>query len=102
MNVIHHLYVTVTVTYVTDQDPSPFWHVYVMPMVFCSRPIVHLSFPTTYLTMSEIVYRQYVGESDLPHIMALVQSELSEPYVIYTFRYFLHQWFVKLPHSCGL
>jgi len=42
--------------------------------------------------MSEIIYRQYVGESDLPHIMALVQSELSEPYVIYTFRYFLHQW----------
>ncbi|KAL9710560.1 N-alpha-acetyltransferase 30 [Leucoagaricus gongylophorus] len=24
--------------------------------------------------------------------MALVQNELSEPYVIYTFRYFLHQW----------
>ncbi|THU93830.1 acyl-CoA N-acyltransferase, partial [Dendrothele bispora CBS 962.96] len=42
--------------------------------------------------MSQIVYRQYLGESDLPHIMALVQSELSEPYVIYTFRYFLHQW----------
>ncbi|KAF8622808.1 hypothetical protein AX15_006734 [Amanita polypyramis BW_CC] len=42
--------------------------------------------------MSDIVYRQYAGESDLPHIMALVQSELSEPYVIYTFRYFLHQW----------
>jgi len=42
--------------------------------------------------MSEILYRQYVGESDLPHIMALVQNELSEPYVIYTFRYFLHQW----------
>ncbi|EDR09423.1 uncharacterized protein LACBIDRAFT_168990, partial [Laccaria bicolor S238N-H82] len=28
----------------------------------------------------------------LPQIMALVQNELSEPYVIYTFRYFLHQW----------
>lgn len=42
--------------------------------------------------MTEILYRQYVGESDLPHIMALVQSELSEPYVIYTYRYFLHQW----------
>ena len=42
--------------------------------------------------MTDIVYRQYVGESDLPQIMALVQSELSEPYVIYTFRYFLHQW----------
>ncbi|KAM6493458.1 Acyl-CoA N-acyltransferase [Amanita muscaria] len=42
--------------------------------------------------MTDIVYRRYAGESDLPHIMALVQSELSEPYVIYTFRYFLHQW----------
>ncbi|KAF8961615.1 hypothetical protein BDZ97DRAFT_1905481 [Flammula alnicola] len=42
--------------------------------------------------MASIYYRQYLGESDLPHIMALVQSELSEPYVIYTFRYFLHQW----------
>ncbi|KAF8183840.1 acyl-CoA N-acyltransferase [Mycena galopus ATCC 62051] len=39
-----------------------------------------------------IFYRQYSGESDLPSIMDLVQSELSEPYVIYTFRYFLHQW----------
>ena len=50
--------------------------------------------------MSEIVYRQYVGESDLPHIMALVQNELSEPYVIYTFRYFLHEWSVDLTHFC--
>ncbi|ETW79956.1 hypothetical protein HETIRDRAFT_243681, partial [Heterobasidion irregulare TC 32-1] len=29
----------------------------------------------------------------LSHIVALVQNELSEPYVIYTYRYFLHQWF---------
>ena len=42
----------------------------------------------------EIVYRPYLGESDLPSIMALVQSELSEPYVIYTYRYFLQQWYV--------
>lgn len=42
--------------------------------------------------MSEIIYRTYAGERELAHIMALVQSELSEPYVIYTFRYFLHQW----------
>ncbi|KIY51056.1 acyl-CoA N-acyltransferase [Fistulina hepatica ATCC 64428] len=46
----------------------------------------------------EILYRQYTGESDLPRIMELVQSELSEPYVIYTFRYFLHQW----PHLAFL
>lgn len=44
-----------------------------------------------------IVYRPYVGESDLPAIMALVQSELSEPYVIYTYRYFLQQWCAVLP-----
>ncbi|KAG6906846.1 hypothetical protein DXG01_011725 [Tephrocybe rancida] len=44
---------------------------------------------TTFL-MSDIQYRKYLGEPDLPHVMDLVQSELSEPYVIYTFRYFLH------------
>ncbi|KAI0688495.1 acyl-CoA N-acyltransferase [Cytidiella melzeri] len=47
--------------------------------------------------MASIVYRNYMGESDLPHIMALVQHELSEPYVIYTYRYFLHQWYVRYP-----
>lgn len=26
--------------------------------------------------------------------MSLVQTELSEPYVIYTYRYFLNEWFV--------
>jgi len=40
----------------------------------------------------EILYRPYTSESDLPDIMALVQNELSEPYVIYTYRYFLNQW----------
>ncbi|KAI0656281.1 acyl-CoA N-acyltransferase [Cubamyces menziesii] len=48
--------------------------------------------------MGSIVYRQYSGESELPHIMALVQHELSEPYVIYTYRYFLQQW----PHLAFL
>lgn len=45
--------------------------------------------------MSGIHYRPYSGEKDLPHVMTLVQSELSEPYVIYTFRYFLEQWYVS-------
>ena len=49
---------------------------------------------------SEIAYRAYLDESDLPHIMALVQSELSEPYVIYTYRYFLHQWCVNVQSLC--
>ena len=46
----------------------------------------------TLMSSPQIIYRPYSGESDLPHVMALVQSELSEPYVVYTFRYFLHQW----------
>ena len=45
--------------------------------------------------MTTISYRAYGGDADLAHVMALVQSELSEPYVVYTFRYFLHQWCVR-------
>lgn len=44
------------------------------------------------LSSGGIFYRQYNGETDLKYIMSLVQSELSEPYVIYTYRYFLHGW----------
>jgi peptide alpha-N-acetyltransferase len=47
------------------------------------------------LGTAAVIYRQYTGEADLQYIMDLVQSELSEPYVIYTFRYFLHQWYVQ-------
>lgn len=39
-----------------------------------------------------VTYRQYAGEADLPAVMSLVQFELSEPYVIYTYRYFLANW----------
>ncbi|KAL7412260.1 acyl-CoA N-acyltransferase [Mrakia frigida] len=47
----------------------------------------------------EILYRPYTNEDDdLPHIQRLVESELSEPYTIYTYRYFLHQW----PHLAFL
>ncbi|CAE6443905.1 unnamed protein product [Rhizoctonia solani] len=43
-------------------------------------------------TFNGINYRPYAGETDLPAIMALVQDGLSEPYVIYTYRYFLSSW----------
>ncbi|EJU00603.1 acyl-CoA N-acyltransferase [Dacryopinax primogenitus] len=39
-----------------------------------------------------ITYRPYAGPSDLPAIIHLVETELSEPYVIYTYRYFLDGW----------
>lgn len=60
-------------------------------MLLLASPVLHLS-RISFQGMTEILYRQYIGEPDLPHIMSLVQSELSEPYVIYTYRYFLHQW----------
>jgi hypothetical protein len=44
--------------------------------------------------MDTITYRAYSGEHELPYIISLVQGELSEPYVVYTYRYFLHQWSV--------
>lgn len=46
--------------------------------------------------MASITYRQYTGEHDLPHIVSLVEHELSEPYVVYTYRYFLNQWYAPL------
>ena len=65
------------------------------PLASCPHPprrcVAFLSHPAAY-AMDTLIYRQYSGESELPHIMALVQHELSEPYVIYTYRYFLQQW----------
>ncbi|KAJ3992835.1 acyl-CoA N-acyltransferase [Lentinula boryana] len=48
--------------------------------------------PSSESQPSPITYRLYTGEPDLPHIISLIESELSEPYVVYTFRYFLSQW----------
>jgi len=44
-----------------------------------------------------IRYRPYVP-TDLDTVVSLVHSELSEPYVVYTYRYFLDQWY-ELPLS---
>lgn len=40
----------------------------------------------------QVSYRQYRGEQDLQHVMRLIDTELSEPYSVFTYRYFLHQW----------
>ncbi|KAI5451743.1 N-alpha-acetyltransferase 30 [Naganishia albida] len=48
---------------------------------------------------SDLIYRTFQSEEhDLPDIIALVDQELSEPYNIYTFRYFLQEW----PHLAWL
>lgn len=46
----------------------------------------------------ELKYKQYQDERDLPLVMNLIDNELSEPYSIFTYRYFLHSW----PHLCFL
>lgn len=43
-------------------------------------------------TQKSIYYRAYKGEGDLKHIVSLVDDELSEPYNLYTYRYFLDTW----------
>ena len=46
----------------------------------------------------DVEYRAFCEESDLSIIMDLVDVELSEPYSIFTYRYFINQW----PDLCYL
>lgn len=46
----------------------------------------------------EITYVSYESELQMPDIMRLIQKDLSEPYSIYTYRYFIHNW----PQLCFL
>jgi len=45
-----------------------------------------------------IRYVQYEDERQMPLIMNLITKDLSEPYSIYTYRYFIHNW----PELCFL
>ncbi|XP_034184123.1 N-alpha-acetyltransferase 30 isoform X1 [Osmia lignaria lignaria] len=45
-----------------------------------------------------IQYVSYTSELQMPDIMKLIQKDLSEPYSIYTYRYFIHNW----PKLCFL
>lgn len=45
-----------------------------------------------------ISYINYESEEQMQDIMSLIQKDLSEPYSIYTYRYFIHNW----PHLCFL
>merc|ERR1712029_375566 len=47
---------------------------------------------------SAISFIQYRDETQMPLIMKLIQKDLSEPYSIYTYRYFIHNW----PNLCFL
>ena len=47
--------------------------------------------PTSQL-VEKVTYVQYQSELQMPDIMRLIQKDLSEPYSIYTYRYFIHNW----------
>ena len=44
------------------------------------------------ISQNEITYRMYDSEAFLPQMIKLIEADLSEPYTIYTYRFFLHQW----------
>ena len=46
----------------------------------------------------ELHYVVYESEHQMPDIMRLITKDLSEPYSIYTYRYFIHNW----PKLCFL
>lgn len=46
----------------------------------------------------EIYYHSYKSENEMSSIMSLISGTLSEPYSIYTYRYFIHNW----PDLCFL
>lgn len=48
--------------------------------------------------LGKINYRVYKGEHELDMLQELIKKDLSEPYSIYTYRYFLHGW----PELCYL
>lgn len=72
-----------------------------------SNPIEygHASLPKTALSVKsiktptvEVTFKEYENELQMPDIMRVIQRELSEPYSIYTYRYFIHNW----PKLCFL
>lgn len=49
-------------------------------------------------TSNDVTYVPYESELQMPDIVHLMKASLSEPYSIYTYRYFIHNW----PQLCVL
>lgn len=56
------------------------------------RSEVETGAPEEQVEASQLEYVSYGGEHHLPLIMRLVDQELSEPYSIFTYRYFVYLW----------
>lgn len=53
------------------------------------------------ITATTIYYDCYKGEEELENMLMLIEKDLSEPYSIYTYRFFLHEW-PQLTFNCKL
>lgn len=51
-----------------------------------------------YIDLDGLRYVKYKDETQMPMIIDLITRDLSEPYSVYTYRYFIHNW----PHLCFL
>lgn len=63
-----------------------------------SLPRSVLSVKSINMPNIEVTFKEYENELQMPDIMRVIQRELSEPYSIYTYRYFIHNW----PKLCFL
>jgi N-alpha-acetyltransferase 30 len=64
----------------------------VSPPVELARERVTLVGDAEPATRRELVHTQYAGEQELGDVMELIDSTLSEPYSIFTYRYFINTW----------
>ena len=57
----------------------------------CKHP-ENIASTSSEVEQTHIQYKVYESELEMPDIMRLIQKDLSEPYSVYTYRYFIHNW----------
>lgn len=78
-----------------DHDELDHHHVQIMPNKFLDKTKFNVE---SEFEIDGLRYVEYKDERQMPLIMNLITKDLSEPYSIYTYRYFIHNW----PFLCFL
>lgn len=78
-----------------DQDDFESHHVQIIPNKFLDKTKFNVD---SEFERDGLRYVEYKDERQMPLIMNLITKDLSEPYSIYTYRYFIHNW----PFLCFL
>lgn len=68
------------------------------PSCSSSVAVNNIKFVENLQQIDSVKYVCYKNERQMKDIMRLIQKDLSEPYSIYTYRYFIHNW----PKLCFL